>query len=188
MDPKFTLNRNLETPHRRHRCPEGLFRVALSLAGICLLSACFCRAQTAPTGRHLQIGPAFVPDYGLQLGYVSLRSFYTREVVLNFNTSPFRSDGNVQISGGLGGSIRILGISRTIGNAAYRGFDVDVGLRFGPGLVFAFKETRSSKNQRFSLFGDVFTRLTSTLGRHTVWYLEAGLHNPSFRAGVWFPF
>jgi len=191
MEPKFTLNTNLDTPAQKIRAVKSGTRFGLCVVLFALAGTFPVVGQTsAPSGRQFQIGPAALPDYGLQAGYVSLRSFYTREVMLNVNVSPSHGhgDGNVQVSGGLGGAIRILGIGRTIGNSAYRGFDVDVGLRFGPGLLFAFDETRSTKNQRFNLFGDLFSRLTTTFGKSTVVFFEIGFHNPSIRAGFWIPF
>ncbi|QXD13747.1 hypothetical protein GQ464_009695 [Rhodocaloribacter litoris] len=147
-------------------------------------------AQPAPAGRHVQVGVGVLPSGGLQVGYVALRSFYTQEFVLGADVSPSfgGGEGNVQLSGGLGGAVRIFGFERTLGNAGYRGYDLDVGLRFGPGLLFSFNETRFTKNRRFSLFVDLFARFSSLVGEGRVLYLEVGLHRPVFRGGLWFTF
>ena len=160
------------------------------LAGWCVPAA---RAQApvrAPEGRQLQVGLGVVPSAGLQVGYVALRSFYSQEFILTADVSPWYGGrrGNVQLSGSLGGSIRILGIERTLGNAGYRGYDLDVGVRFGPALLFAFRETRFTKNQRFSLFLELFGRFTTTIGDGITLFAEAGFHRPAFRGGLWFSF
>ncbi len=158
-------------------------------AGLCAGAAAQAPSQ-APNGRQLQVGLGVVPSAGLQVGYVALRSFYSQEFILTADVSPsYRGgEGNVQLSGSLGGSIRILGIERTLGNAGYRGYDLDVGVRFGPALLFAFHETRFTKNQRFSLFLELFGRFSTTLGDGVTLFAEAGFHRPAFRVGLWFSF
>ena len=91
----------------------------------------------------------------------------------------------MQLSGGIGGGIRILGIGRTIGNAGYTGYDFDAGLRVGPGLLFAFNETRFTKNTRFNLFIEPFFRFTKMRKGGRVFFVELGLQRPILRAGFW---
>ncbi len=158
---------------------SGLFVLTLATTGV-------AAQPTAPRGHHLQLGLSGIPGVGLQAGSLSLRSFYTREFVFNAEVIPGRA-GNIRLSGGLGGALRLLGFGRTLGNTGYRGYDVDIGLRFGPGLTFAFNETRSTKNRRFTLFADVFARFSAALGRRRVVYAEVGIHRPVARVGLWFP-
>ncbi|GIV58778.1 MAG: hypothetical protein D6746_07825 [Bacteroidetes bacterium] len=172
-------------------------RSRLTSLVMCLLAAGtlspVARAQPAipaPEGRHVQIGLGLLPSGGLQVGYVALRSFYTQEFILTGDVAPSFGDGegNVQVAGGLGGALRLFGFERTLGNADYRGYDLDVGLRLGPALLFSFNETRFTKNQRFSLFVNPFFRFSSSFGTNRLFYAEIGLHRPVFRAGLWLAF
>jgi hypothetical protein len=160
-----------------------LFRIAVlgGLASVLSLSA--ARAQV-PLGAHVQAGPAGLPGAGLQVGYVSAKTFYTREINLVADLSSFRADGDVQVAATIGGSVRLLGIGRTIGNARYRGWDVDLGMRIGPGLLFEFRESRAGKNRRFSLFLDPFVRTVARV-RRVALFAELGVKRPVLRAGFW---
>lgn len=142
-----------------------------------------------PRGAYVQAGLGAVPGAGIQVAYLSLRSFYTREVVLYADVSPSfgGGEGSVQPAASIGASLRILGTLRTVGNTVYGGYDVDVGLRLGPGLLFPFKESREAKNQRFSLFLEPFARLTRRLPSGRLFFAEAGVQRPLFRAGFLFP-
>ena len=142
--------------------------------------------QSAPAGNHLQIGPAALPHLGLQTGLVMAQNIFTREAILTTDiTEVFGGGtGSIQFSLGLGAGIRLLGIGRTIGNTGYRGYDLDVGVRFGPALSFGFQETRLSKNQRFSLFAEPFVRFTRVFGNR-LFFAETGLHRAALRLGLW---
>jgi len=142
-------------------------------------------AQT-PMGKQVQVGAAGVPGVGLQVGYLAAQNFFTREINLVADLSSFRSNGDVQTALAIGGSVRIMGIGRTIGNAYYRGWDLDVGARIGPGLLFEFRESRADKNRRFSLFLEPFVRLVARPGA-TIFYVELGAQRPVLRAGFWIP-
>ena len=137
-----------------------------------------------PLGGHLQTGPAGLPGLGFQVGYVAAQDFFTREITVVADLSSFRSDGNVHTAIAVGGAVRILGIARTIGNTDYRGFDLDLGVRVGPGLLFEFRESRAAKNRRFNLFLEPFVRW-STRARRALLFVEAGVQRPVLRAGFW---
>lgn len=141
----------------------------------------------APRQAYIQAGAGVIPGIGVQGGYVAPRSFFTVEGILYVNGSPSFAggQGSVQVSGGLGGAIRVLGIFRTIGGPGYDGRDFDVGLRFGPGLFFTVGESSRSENP-FSLFLEPFLRASSTLGGERIFFAELGIHPPVLRAGIWF--
>ncbi|ARA93952.1 hypothetical protein AWN76_012840 [Rhodothermaceae bacterium RA] len=136
----------------------------------------------------LQVGVAALPGIGLQAGYLSPRSWYTREAVLYVDSSPqfAGGEGSVQIAAGIGAAVRILAITRLFSSTLYAGNDLDFGLRFGPGLFFAIDETPADKNQRFSLFLEPFIRYTSAFGGGRQFFAEAGVQRPFLRAGFWF--
>ncbi len=156
------------------------------MLAVCALAPA-AAAQTAAPERQLQAGLGVIPGVGLQSGMVLPRGFYTIEGVAYVDVTPpyGGGEGSVQVSGGLGGSIRILGIIRALGNPGYRARDIDVGLRFGPSLFFAIGESSRGENP-FSLFFDPFVRLTSTLGGSRVFFAELGLQRPVLRAGLVF--
>ncbi len=128
-----------------------------------------------------------IPGIGVQGGYVAPRSFFTVEGILYVDGSPpfAGGQGSVQLSGGLGGAIRILGIFRAIGSPGYQRRDFDVGLRFGPSLFFTVGESSRGENP-FALFLEPFLRATSTLGGRRILFAEIGIQRPILRAGVWF--
>jgi hypothetical protein len=138
--------------------------------------------------RMIQAGPGLLPGIGLEVGYLLPASLFTREAVLYVDSSPqfAGGEGSVQLSLGLGGAIRILGVARFITTSPYTGKDLDFGLRFGPGLFFAIDETRAEKNQRFSLFLEPFIRYSSTFAAGRVFFFEAGIQRPLFRGGLLF--
>lgn len=141
----------------------------------------------APGQQYIQAGAGVIPGIGIQGGYVAPRSFFTVEGIVYVNGSPpfAGGQGSVQVSGGLGGAIRVLGIFRTIGGPGHQGRDFDVGLRFGPGLFFTVGESSRSENP-FSLFLEPFLRATSTFGGEHIFFAELGIHPPVLRAGIWF--
>lgn len=163
--------------------------------GVCALILLFALAGAgaeiaagqAPGQRFIQAGAGVIPGIGLQGGYVAPRSFFTVEGMLYVDGSPSFAggQGSVQLSGGLGGAIRILGILRAVGGPGYQNRDFDVGLRFGPSLFFTVGESSRGENP-FSLFLEPFLRATSTLGGNRVFFAELGIQRPVLRAGVWF--
>lgn len=161
-------------------------------AVLLLISGSITRLAQAQAPRahvkRLQIGAGLLPGIGLQGGYVYPRSFYTTEALVYADGSPGFAGGesNLQVSLGLGGSIRPLGIIRTIGSMADNGYDLDIGLRGGPGLFFSSTETRVEKNQRFRLFLEPFIRVTSRLRTRQTFFAELGFQRPLLRAGFWF--
>lgn len=163
---------------------------AFSLLIACLVAAAVMPpcAISQPSGqRYIQAGAGVLPGVGVQGGYVAPRSFFTVEGVLYVDGSPpfAGGEGSVQLSGGLGGSIRMLGILRAIGSPGYQDRDFDVGLRFGPSLFFTVGESSRGENP-FSLFLEPFLRATSTLGGNRTFFAELGIQRPIFRAGIWF--
>lgn len=138
---------------------------------------------------RLQAGLGLLPGLGAQFAYVEPRNLYTREVALFVDVSPGLGggEGSVQVSGALGGALRVFNIGRLFGRAPVE-TDLDVGARLGPGLFFALNDvSKETKNQQFSIFFEPFVRFTSTFGTGTVFFLEAGSQRPLVRGGFWFP-
>lgn len=135
---------------------------------------------------HVQLGAGVLPGIGVQAGYIAPRGFYTVEGILYVDGSPrfAGGEGSVQVAGGLGGAIRILGILRTVGSPGYMGQDFDVGLRFGPSLFFTVGESSRGENP-FSLFLEPFLRATSNFGGDRIFFAEIGIQRPFLRAGIW---
>ena len=145
-------------------------------------------AQSGTAGRAFVQGAlAGLPGLGAQTGYVGARSFLTTEALFYAGVTPILGSGErtLKVSLGLGGALRPLGVIRTIGGTDYA-FDVDLGLRFGPSLLFTTDPTRSSKNQQFSLFLDPFVRVVVRTRRGRLAFAEVGPLRPSVRAGLWF--
>lgn len=137
--------------------------------------------------RYVQAGVAVVPGLGIQAGYVRMRSLYTVEALSYVDATPRfgGGEGNIHVSGGLGGSLRVLGILRAVGSPAYVGRDLDVGLRFGPSLTFTYGDSPRARNP-FSLFLEPFVRATSNFNGGRVYFIEVGLQRPLLRAGLFF--
>ncbi len=156
---------------------------ALSL----LLMPLSASAQRTTSTDVFQLGAAGLPGVGIQLGYVDAGDIFTREALVYADVRPrFKSDSEtLLISAGVGVSIRIVGGLETVELITPRIWDFHVGVRFGPGLLFRRNETPAEKNQRFSLFLDPFLRFTVAPGGRQTYFLEAGVHRPSLRAGVW---
>lgn len=145
-------------------------------------------AGSEPLERSVQIGPAVLPGLGLQAGYVQPRSFYTTESAFYINLLPpfMGGENSLLISGGVGGSLRILGGLTTLEMANYEGYQLDLGLRFGPALRFVLgEETRTQKNTRVRLFLEPFTRFTWQVEGGRTLFAEVGTHDPFLRAGFW---
>lgn len=140
-----------------------------------------------PEGSFLTAGVAAVRGVGVQIGYVTARNFYTREITGIVDLLPLldRARGSVQLAVTVGGAIRLLGFERTIGNAPYRGYDLDIGFRIGPGLSYAENESRAMRDRRFNLFLEPYLRFTMASGTRRVLYLEAGIIRPHIRLGWW---
>lgn len=169
---------------RPSNCSAYVFAAGLLIA----LALWPSPVQAQPiTGPHIQAGVGVFPGIGLEAGYVATRSFYTVEGALYVDGSPrfAGGEGSVQVAGGLGGAIRILGIMRLLGSPSYVGRDFDFGLRFGPSLFFAVGESSRGENP-FSLFLEPFFRATSNFGGDRLYFAELGIQRPFLRAGVWF--
>ncbi len=163
----------------------------LTLIASFLICSVSVKAQPVPPdrGRVLQAGLAAAPGLGVQLGYISPRSIYTLESIFYLDAAPSFAggEGNVQLSVAFGSAFRATGLIRTIGNAPIS-YDLDIGLRLGPGLLFTEAETRAQKNQQFGLFLEPFFRFVSAFGTRYFFFGEAGLHRPFFRMGLWIVF
>ena len=128
-----------------------------------------------------------LPHVGLQIGYVDAGPAFTREAMAYVDLAPrFGSNREeLQVSAGLGAAIRIIGTLETLTLVTPRVWDLHIGFRFGPGLNFSADETRSDKNQRFSLFLEPFTRFTVSPKGEQTYFLEGGINRPYVRLGVW---
>lgn len=140
-----------------------------------------------PTGTFVHAGLAAAGGVGVQFGFVNAKDFFTREVTVlaDFLTALDPESGNNQVVVTIGGALRLFGFERTIGNVAYRGYDVDLGFRIGPGLSFSTRETLSEKNKRFNLFLEPYVRISVSSRMIEVLFLEAGTTRPLFRLGIW---
>ena len=124
------------------------------------------------------------PGIGVQLGYVQPRSIYTLEVMSYLDVLPWRDESPLYVSAGVGAALRPLGVLRVIGRTDY-GYDLDLGVRFGPGLFFTEDATRAEKNRQFSLFLDPFLRFTHHSVRQGHFLVELGPQRPALRFGFW---
>lgn len=140
-----------------------------------------------PFGSRIQLGLSVMGGRGLQVGAVSARTVFTREVQLLTDLEPLVRDVNRQARVVLlpGVSLRLLGFERLIGGARYRGFDVDAGFRAGPGLTFSENETEADRNRRFELVLEPFLRVSAAQTNRLAWMVELGSTRPALRAGVW---
>ncbi len=167
------------------------WRNTAAMALVCLFSAFPASAQrTVPGGRHLQIGASVGGGIGLELGNLSVRTVYTRALVLLADLEPLftNTDRQIRVAVLLGAAIRIFGFERLIGNAAYRGFDIDVGVRAGPAIAFSKDESEGEANRRFELVMDPFVRVYWASKHSVSWYFELGSTRPAFRVGIWIPY
>ena len=162
-----------------------LFFLALLLAAP--LHARPLAAQTAPA--FVQAGAAALPEAGAQIGYVSPGRFYTVEGALYLSGAPAFAGGSGDVQGaiGVGVALRVLGIVRLFTEAG-SAYDLDAGLRFGPGLAFQANETRADANRRFRLFVDPFVRGLRRLSPGVALFAELGAARPALRAGLWVRF
>ena len=131
---------------------------------------------------NVLIGIAGLPGIGVEATYIAPGRMYTREAVLYADLSRFDSKASSQVAATIGASIRIVGALEVLGMARPRRYDVHVGVRIGPGLLFRFDEDKADRNQRFSLVLDPFVRYTLSLKRLV--YVEAGVSRPNIRMGI----
>lgn len=161
-------------------------RSALVLLTTSVLLGPPAAAQDQVSARVLQIGPGVWPGLGAQLGVVRPRTIYALEAILYLDgrLGPGNRRSSLQVSGGFGAALRPLGIVRAIGNAEYA-YDVYLGIRFGPSLLFMARPTRSDKNRQFSLFLDPYVRFCTRFLRRQTAFVELGAIKPSLRFGLW---
>ncbi len=145
--------------------------------------------QREPSGVYATTGVAALRGAGITGGVVRARDFFVSEVNLLSDLLPVLdpSRGKRQVVLALGVAVRVFGFERIIGGAAYRGYDIDVGFRVGPGLSFSTRETKASRNTRFSLLVEPYVRYSRKMSPGRIWFFEAGSIRPHFRAGIWFP-
>ncbi len=162
------------------------FALCLLLSTVIPLSIANGQRQE-PVGTYMQAGLAAAGGAGVQIGFVNAKDFVTREVTVlaDFLTAVDPASGSNQVVVTIGGALRLIGFVRTIGNVAYRGYDVDLGFRVGPGLSFSTRETRSEKNKRFNLFLEPYVRISAGTRLIKFLFLEAGTTRPHFRLGTW---
>lgn len=124
---------------------------------------------------------------GATVGMVDARTLYTREVHVLSDLEPIlrksREQGRVALLLGVG--LRLYGFERLIGGAGYRGFDLDVGLRVGPGLSFSTRDTRIARNRRFVLLLEPNLRLSGAIHPNRALFVEGGTTRPYVRFGLW---
>lgn len=142
------------------------------------------QARQAPA--YAQVGLGAVPGAGLQAGYISAQRFYTVEGILQASAEPTFAggDGTVQAAAAVGGALRVLGAVRLFTGQPPR-YDLDVGLRFGPGLGFKPDETPADANRRFRLFFEPFARGLWWVGGGAALFGEVGPARPIVRGGLW---
>ena len=145
------------------------------------------RPDIEPSGTQIQLSAALLGGRGIEVGMVTARSVFTREVIVLLDGEPLVRDVDRQARVVLlpGVSLRVFGFERLFGGAAYRGFDVDLGLRAGPGLSFAGNESPEDRNRRFELVLAPFVRITAAQSRRVAWLVELGSTRPALRAGIW---
>lgn len=170
----------MNTPARR------LQQLLVVLAALLVLLPLAAPPATAQPS-FVQVGAGALPGAGVAAGYVAPSRFYTVEGVAYAHRAPaFDAGGDALVAAGVGGALRIGEALRIVlGTGA--GYEVDAGVRFGPGLFFKAEETRADKNQRFRLIFDPFVRVAVPLPRQWALFAEAGAQRPALRAGVWVP-
>jgi len=144
-------------------------------------------AQSGREGTYLQVGVAGGPGIGGQAAVIQSGRFLTRDLVLYLNAMPrfVGYEGSVQLSAGVGGSVRVANAMRVIFSRGDLNRDLDVGVRFGPGLNFVRDETRADANQRSSLFLEPFVRYVTPFRTDRTLFIEIAPHRPAFRVGFW---
>lgn len=142
-----------------------------------------------PTGSFVSVGLTGLNGFGADLGFVNVGDFFSREVLVHSDLRSVISPGDKSslVVFSFGGSLRVFGFERTIGNVGYRGYDIDAGFRVGPGFTFSTRETRAEKKRRFNLFMEPFLRVSFRTRLVPVLYLETGTTRPQLRFGAWIP-
>lgn len=168
-----------------------------SCARLIIAAACFLFStgesstvfaqSVAPFGPHLQAGATVFDGIGVTAGMVDARTLYTREVHLLTDLEPIlrRSQEQGRVALLLGVGLRLYGFERLIGGVGYRGFDLDIGLRVGPGLSFSTRDTRIARNRRFALVLEPNVRLSGAIHPNRALFVEAGTTRPNVRFGLW---
>ncbi|NNF03716.1 MAG: hypothetical protein HKN17_04540 [Rhodothermales bacterium] len=143
--------------------------------------------SVAPFGPHIQSGATVFGGIGATAGIVDARTLYTREVHLVSDLEPFfrKSDEQGRVALLLGVGLRLYGFERLIGGVGYRRFDLDVGLRVGPGLSFSTRDTRIERNRRFVLLLEPTVRVSRAVHPARALFVEAGTSRPHGRFGLW---
>lgn len=141
-----------------------------------------------PRGHYLQANASAAAGFGLNVGSVTAKTLYTREIQVISNLEPAfrRTSDQVRVMALVGVSVRLFGFERLLGNVPYRGYDIDLGFRAGPGLAFSSRDTRVDKNKRFVLVVEPMVRFSRAL-EYGVFFLEVGAESPHLRFGTWLP-
>lgn len=165
----------------------GAMAASLLMMLLCILVAERSEAQPRPRYDAIQVGIGVLPGIGFQVGYVEPAVLYTREIAVYSDVVPklLGAEGSVQAAATFGASIRVVGIFETLRSLPPQKTHLDVGLRLGPGLKFAFNNTRVAKNQRFTLGVEPFARVSTRLSPKYHFFAEAGVLRPVVRFGAW---
>lgn len=174
--------------HKTPRPTGAQFLIAAALYLCAVIDVQPVAAQTvAPFGPHLQAGATVLGGIGATAGMVDARTLYTREVHLLSDLEPIfrKSEEQGRVALLLGVGLRLYGFERVIGGVGYRGFDVDAGLRVGPGLSFSTRDSRIARNKRFVLLLEPMLRLSGAVHPRRALFVEAGTSRPHVRFGLW---
>ena len=158
----------------------------MTLRRFFLLFAGLLLSNSAVKSQQLQAGLAGWPGFGVYAVYIDVHTVYTVETMAYTELDPFDARNTLRVGVAAGAALLPLNIWRVIGQADY-GYDIDLGIRFGPSLVFVEDATRDDKNQQFSLFLDPFIRFRTGLGQSSrSFFVELGTTRPVVRTGFWF--
>jgi len=143
--------------------------------------------SVAPFGTHVQAGATVFGGIGATAGVVDARTLYTREIHLVSDLEPLfrKSEEQGRVALLLGVGLRLYGFERLIGGVGYRGFDLDAGLRVGPGLSFSTRDSRIARNRRFVLLIEPTVRISGAIHARRALFVEAGTSRPHLRFGLW---
>lgn len=161
-----------------------LFLVAVATA----LPATAQQGIPFPPENTVLIGVGGLPGLGAMAGYVAPARMYTREAVVYGDVIPSirGRDGSAYVAVVIGGALRIIGTGETLGFIPPKKYDIDIGIRLGPSLVFEFEESRADKNKRFNVAAEPFLRFARKLGKQQrTFFAEGGLIRPTLRFGIW---
>lgn len=138
--------------------------------------------ELQPAANNVLLGIGALPGIGMQATYIAAGQMYTREALFYADVSKLNPRGSTQVAVAIGASMRIVKSLEVLGLSRPRLYDVHLGVRIGPGLLFGFDEERADRNQRFNLVVEPFVRYT--LSRRRLFYIEAGLSRPNVRIGT----